>query len=163
MIISTLRVPAFPFARGLPTLSRVCEGHNQAFANFEGVPRYILYDNAKVAIKEIADDGKRERTEEFSKPQSHDLSFEAKFGRPGKGNHKEMVEGLVGYTLRIFMVPVQRAASSQELNAYLRVEQAFGCRHLNRDRLRMATPAWATRVREINLYGSFQFISRLRE
>ncbi len=75
------------------------------------MPRSILYDNAKIAIKEITDDRKRKLTEQFSKPQSHDLSFEAKFGRPGEGNHKEMVEGLVGYALRNFMVPVQRAAS----------------------------------------------------
>ena len=29
------------------------EGHNQAFAYFGGVPRTILYDNTKIAVKEI--------------------------------------------------------------------------------------------------------------
>ena len=45
--------------------------------------------------------------------------FEAKFGRPGKGNDKGMVEGLVGYARRDFLVPVPRAANWQELNVHL--------------------------------------------
>jgi len=42
-----------------------------------------------------------------------------KFGRPGKGNDKGNVEGLVGYARRNFMVPVPRVASWEELNAHL--------------------------------------------
>ena len=53
--------------------------------------------------------------------QSHYL-FAAQFGRPGKGNDKGNVEGLVGYARRNFMVPVPRAASWEELNAHLRKE-----------------------------------------
>jgi hypothetical protein len=56
---------------------------------------------------------------EFSGLQSHYL-FAAKFGRPGKGNDKGNVEGLVGYARRNFMVPVPRAASWEELNQHLR-------------------------------------------
>ena len=85
------------------------EGHNQAFAYFGGVPRTILYDNTKIAVKEIAGDGERKPTEAFSGLQSHYL-FAARFGRPGKGNDKGNVEGLVGYARRNFMVPVPRAA-----------------------------------------------------
>lgn len=59
------------------------EGHNQAFAYFGGVPRTILYDNTRIAVKEIAGDGERKPTEAFSGLQSHYL-FAAKFGRPGK-------------------------------------------------------------------------------
>jgi transposase len=95
-----------------------CEGHNQAFAYFGGVPRTILYDNTKIAVKEITGDGERKPTVEFSGLQSHYL-FAAKFGRPGKGNDKGNVEGLVGYARRNFMVPVPRAASWEELNAQL--------------------------------------------
>jgi transposase len=61
-IVSTLHVPAFPHARALPALSRVCEGHNQAFAYFEGAPRSILYDDTKIAIAEITGDGERKPT-----------------------------------------------------------------------------------------------------
>ncbi len=112
---------AFVVAFPAENTESFCEGHNQAFAYFEGVPRSILYDNTKIAVKEITGDGERKPTEEFSKLQSHYL-FEAKFGRPGKGNDKGMVEGLVGYARRNFLVPVPRAASWEELNAHL-VEQ----------------------------------------
>ena len=95
------------------------EGHNQAFAYFGGAPRAILYDNTRIAVKEIAGDGERKPTEAFSGLQSHYL-FAAKFGRPGKGNDKGNVEGLVGYARRNFMVPVPRVASWEELNAHLR-------------------------------------------
>ena len=94
------------------------DGHNQAFAYFGGVPRTILYDNTRIAVKEIAGDGERKPTEAFSGLQSHYL-FAAKFGRPGKGNDKGHVEGLVGYARRNFLVPVPRAASWEELNAHL--------------------------------------------
>ena len=67
-------------------------------------------------MKEIAGDGERRPTEAFSELQSHYL-FAAKFGRPGKGNDKGNVEGLVGYARRNFMVPVPRVASWEELNA----------------------------------------------
>src|SRR3954454_12005190 len=95
------------------------EGHNQAFAYWGGVPRTILYDNTRLAVKEITGDGERKPTEAFSGLQSHCL-FAARFGRPGKGNDKGNVEGLVGYARRNFMVPVPRAASWEELNELLR-------------------------------------------
>lgn len=95
-----------------------CEGHGEAFAYFGGVPRTILYDNTKIAVVEITGDGERKTTEEFSRLKSHYL-FEAKFGRPGKGNDKGNVEGLVGYARRNFMVPVPRASSWEDLNAQL--------------------------------------------
>jgi transposase len=97
------------------------EGHNQAFAYFGGVPRTILYDNTRIAVKEIAGDGERRPTEAFSGLQSHYL-FAAKFGRPGKGNDKGNVEGLVGYARRNFLVPVPHLASWEELNAHLLAE-----------------------------------------
>ena len=94
------------------------EGHNQAFAYFGGVPNTMLYDNTRIAVKEITGAGERKPTEAFSGLQSHYL-FAAKFGRPGKGNDKGNVEGLVGYARRNFMVPVPRVASWKELNAQL--------------------------------------------
>src|SRR5450631_1318514 len=99
------------------------EGHNQAFAYFGGVPRTILYDNTRIAVKEITGDGERRPTEAFSGLQSHYL-FAAKFGRPGKGNDKGNVEGLVGYARRNFMVPVPHVGSWEELNTQL----LEGCR-----------------------------------
>ena len=48
--------------------------------------------------------GKRQRTRVFTELQSHYL-FEDRFGRPGKGNDKGKVEGLVGYARRKLGLP----------------------------------------------------------
>src|SRR5208283_4235756 len=90
-------------------------GHVRAFAYFEGVPRQILYDNTKLAVAKILGGGERKKTRAFSELQSHYL-FEEKFGRPGKGNDKGKVEGLVGYARRNFLVPIPRVSNWEELN-----------------------------------------------
>ena len=83
-----------------------------------GVPRSILYDNTKLAVARILGDGRRQRTRAFTELQSHYL-FEDRFGRPGKGNDKGKVEGLVGYARRNFLVPVPSFESFDALNACL--------------------------------------------
>ena len=50
--------------------------------------------------------------------QSHYL-FQDRFGRPGKGNDKGNVEGLVCYARRNFLVPIPVFESFEALNAYL--------------------------------------------
>src|SRR6478735_3097560 len=52
----------------------------------------------------------------FAELQSHYL-FADRFGRPGKGNDKGKVEGLVGYVRRNFMTPFPVADSFDALNA----------------------------------------------
>ena len=96
-----------------------------------GVPQSILYDNTKIAVARILGDGRRRRTRVFSELQSHYL-FTDRFGRPGKGNDKGKVEGLVGYARRNFLVPVPAFESFDALNAHL-VEC---CRKRQGDRLR---------------------------
>jgi transposase len=113
------------------TSEAFCDGHNLGFAFFGGVPRSILYDNSKLAVARILGDGTRQRTKVFSELQSHYL-FADRFGRPGKGNDKGKVEGLVGYARRNFMVPIPHAARFAEFNAYL----LEGCRRRFNDRLR---------------------------
>ena len=120
-------VMAFP----AETTEAFVEGHNQAFAYFGGVPRSILYDNTKLAVARILGDGTRKKTQVFSELQSHYL-FAERFGRPGKGNDKGKVEGLVGYARRNFLVPVPRCASWAELNAGLLAQ----CRQRRQQRLR---------------------------
>jgi transposase len=107
-------VMAFP----AETTEAFLEGHNHAFAYFGGVPRTILYDNTKIAVARILGDGARMKTRAFTELQSHYL-FAEKFGRPGKGNDKGKVEGLVGYARRNFMVPRPRFATWEEFNAQL--------------------------------------------
>ena len=107
-----------PFFKAYPAevAEAFCEGHVAAFAFFGGIPRSILYDNTKLAVAQILGDGRRTRSRMFSTLQSHYL-FEDKFGRPGKGNDKGKVEGLVGYVRRHFMVPMPVADSFDALNA----------------------------------------------
>jgi transposase len=113
------------------TTEAFCDGHVRAFAFFDGVPQSILYDNTKIAVARILGDGKRQRTRVFSELQSHYL-FIDRFGRPGKGNDKGKVEGLVGYARRNFLVPIPVFESFEALNAHLLV----GCRKRLADRLR---------------------------
>ena len=66
----------------------------------------------------ILGDGRRQRTRVFTEVQSHYL-FSDRFGRPGKGNDKGKVEGMVGYIRRNFLVPVPSFESFDALNAHL--------------------------------------------
>src|ERR1700712_207919 len=105
------------------TTEAFCAGHVAAFAFFGGVPLSILYDNTKLAVARILGDGSRQRTRVFSELQSHYL-FAERFGRPGKGNDKGKLEGLVGLARRNFLVPVPRVSSYAVLNELL----LAGCR-----------------------------------
>ena len=60
--------------------------------------------------------GRRQRSKMFAELQSHYL-FDDRFGRPGKGNDKGKVEGLVGYARRNIMTPLPVAESFDALNA----------------------------------------------
>ena len=108
----------FVVAYPAETTEAFCDGHVRAFAFFGGVPRSILYDNTKIAVAHILGDGERQRTRVFSELQSHYL-FEDRFGRPGKGNDKGKVEGLVGYARRNFLVPLPVFDSFEALNTHL--------------------------------------------
>jgi hypothetical protein len=121
------------FVVGYPaeTTEAFCDGHVQAFSFFGGVPQSILYDNTKIAVARIFGDGKRQRTRIFAELQSHYL-FRDRFGRPGKGNDKGKVEGLVGYARRNFLVPLPVFESFEALNAFL----VDCCRRRMADRLR---------------------------
>lgn len=111
------------------TTEAFLDGHVSAFAFFGGVPRSILYDNLKLAVARICSDGKRERTRAFTGLVSHYL-FQDRFGRPGKGNDKGKVEGLVKFSRANFLTPVPIAASHEALNTLL----AERCRLRQSDR-----------------------------
>lgn len=109
-----------PFIKAYPaeTTEAFLDGHVSAFAYFGGVPQSILYDNTKLAVARILCDGTRTRTQAFTGLVSHYL-FRDRFGRPGKGNDKGKVEGLVKNGRRRFLTPVPSASSYDELNAKL--------------------------------------------
>ena len=100
------------------TTEAFCDGHVAAFAFFGGVPASVLYDNTSIAVAKILGDGTRKRTRAFSELQSHYL-FEDRFGRPGKGNDKGNVEGMIGFGRRNYMVPMPRFESFEALNIWL--------------------------------------------
>ncbi len=100
------------------TTEAFLDGHVSAFAFLGGVPRSILYDNTRLAAAKILGYGRRKRTRVFTELQSHHL-FEDRFGRPGKGNDKGKVEGMVGYIRRNFLVPVPSFDRFDALNVHL--------------------------------------------
>ena len=108
------------FVKAYPgeTTEAFLDGHVSAFAFLGGVPQSILYDNTKLAVARILGAGRRKRTRAFTEVQSHYL-FDDRFGRPGKGNDKGKVEGLVGYMRRNFLVPIPSFDSFDALNAHL--------------------------------------------
>jgi hypothetical protein len=89
-----------------------------AFAFFGAVPQSVLYDNDRCLVAKIMSDGTRNRTQRFSAMLSHYV-IRDRYGRPGKGNDKGKVEGLVGYARRNFMVPMPRFPSWDAFNDYL--------------------------------------------
>ena len=107
------------------------DGHVHAVAFFGAVALSIVYDNDRCLVSRIERDGTRRRTRLFSGFLSHYLIGD-RYGRPGKGNDKGAVEGLVGWSRRNFMVPLPRFASLEALNLYL--EQR--CRERQGDVLR---------------------------
>jgi transposase len=131
------------FVKAYPaeTSEAFCDGHNAAMTFFGGVPLSILYDNTKIAVARILGHGQRIRSRIFSELQSHYL-FADRFGRPGKGNDKGKVEGLVGYARRNFMVPIPRFASYALFNAHLEA----CCRRRQADRLRGHTETIGERL-----------------
>ena len=91
-----------------------------AFAFFGGVPQSVLYDNDRCLVSRILADGTRRRARLFGGFLSHYLVRD-RYGRPGKGNDKGAVEGLVGFARRNFMVPLPRFAGWDAFN--LRLEE----------------------------------------
>ena len=107
-------IRAYPAA----TAEAWMDGHVHAFAFFGGVPRSVLYDNDRCLVSRILPDGTRQRAGLFSGFLSHYL-IQDRYGRPGKGNDKGGVEGLIGYARRNFMVPIPRFPSWEAFNAWL--------------------------------------------
>lgn len=98
-------------------LEAFLEAQQRMFDYFGGIPNRLIFDNAKVAVKEgfgkhaVATDGYRAFAAHYA--------FKTDFCNIASGNEKGLVENLVGYSRRNFMVPVPRAKSIEELNEHL--------------------------------------------
>jgi transposase len=121
-----------PFVMALPSQSQEAffEGHVQAFTFLGGVPHQLVYDNLKTAVKEVLEGKNREEQTAFIAFRSHHL-FESRFCTPAAAHEKGLVEGLVGYARRNWLVPIPEYDTWNELNAYLWQQcQAEGERRL---------------------------------
>ena len=98
-------------------LEAFLEAQQRMFDYFEGIPSRLIFDNAKVAVKEgfgkhaVATDGYRAFAAHYA--------FKTDFCNIASGNEKGLVENLVGYSRRNFMVPVPKANNIEELNTQL--------------------------------------------
>ena len=90
----------------------------QVFQYFGGVPKRVIFDNGKVAVKDGF--GANARKQAGYAALSAHYGFEAVFCNPASGNEKGLVEGLVGYIRRNVCVPVPRTEDMDELNQMLR-------------------------------------------
>ena len=108
------------FARAYPTQRQEAffEGHIQAFQHFQGIPHRLSYDNLKIAVQYILDEGGRQEQKAFVAFRSHYL-FESHYCTPGQGHEKGRVEDGVGFARRRFMVPIPVVDSFEELNDHL--------------------------------------------
>ena len=124
-------VKAFPAA----TTEAFCEGHNAAFRYFGGVPRRHPLRQHDLGAGE--DSGRRQAPSGpgCSVNCSRTILFSDRLGRPGKGNDKGKVEGLVGYARRNFMVPAPRFPSWEAFNEQLEAQ----CLNNRKRRLRRHT------------------------
>ena len=86
----------------------------QVFQYFGGVPRRVIFDNGKVAVKDGFDAHARKQAG-YAALAAH-YGFEAVFCNPASGNEKGLVEGLVGYIRRNTCVPIPRVDTMEELN-----------------------------------------------
>ena len=109
-----------PFVTALPSQAQEAffEGHARAFDFLGGVPRELVYDNLKAAVKRILKEGEREEQTAFIAFRSHYL-FESRFCTPRQGHEKGLVEGLVGYARRNWLVPIPEFETWDEFNAFL--------------------------------------------
>lgn len=94
------------------------EGHRLAFEFFGGVPKRVIYDNLKTAVKKVLKGTRREEQEAFIALRCH-YAFAADFCNVRQAHEKGQVENGVGFIRRNFLVPVPQVASLEEFNALL--------------------------------------------
>lgn len=84
------------------------------FDFYEGVAKRIIFDNAKVAVKEGF--GAYAKVQDKYKALAAHYAFQCDFCNIAAGHEKGLVEGLVGWARRNILVPVPRVETIEELN-----------------------------------------------
>lgn len=93
------------------------EGIVQGLEHFGGTPQKIIFDNARVAVKEGFGHHAK-ATDKYLSLSAH-YSFRPVFCNPAQGHEKGLVEGLVGLVRRNAFVPIPNISTLEELNAML--------------------------------------------
>jgi len=94
------------------------DGLVSTFSFLKHVPKKIIFDNLKPAVKKVLTGKERILQEAFLKFQSF-YCFESEFCGPGKGNEKGMVENLVKYVENNYFLPRPEFTSFDTLNSSL--------------------------------------------
>ena len=87
------------------------------FTALGGVPRKVIFDNARVAVKKGF--GAHAEMQDGYAALSAFYAFDAEFCNPASGHEKGLVEGLVGWARRNILVPVPHIPDLSELNQML--------------------------------------------
>lgn len=93
------------------------EGIVKGFEYFGGVPQKMIFDNARVAVKEGFGHHAK-ATDKYLALSAH-YAFRPIFCNPAQGHEKGLVEGLVGLVRRNYFVPMLHIDSLEELNTGL--------------------------------------------
>lgn len=91
------------------------EAHILGFEYFTGIPKRLIFDNAKVAVKEGF--GAHAVMQDSYKALAAHYAFQCDFCNIAAGHEKGLVEGLVGWVRRNVFVPLPRVETMDELNA----------------------------------------------
>jgi len=121
LFVGRLCYSKIPFLTASPNQQQeaLFEGHDKTFDFFGGVPHTVWYDRMSQAVKKALPGHRPEEQEAFIAFRSHYL-FESRFCNPREAHEKGLVENLVGYARRNYMVPVPEVDSFRELNDLLR-------------------------------------------
>jgi transposase len=111
------------FLKAYPTegFEAVADGHVSAYKFFRGIPPEHLYDNMSTVVKSFCRGLGRELTESFLALRSHYL-FRSHLCNVGQANEKGVVENLIGYSRRNFLVPVLSFPRWEAFNDYLETQ-----------------------------------------
>ena len=93
------------------------DAFSRVFEELGGVPSRVIFDNARVAVKEGF--GVHAKKQKGYTALSAHYAFTAEFCNPASGHEKGLVEGLVGWARRNIFVPVPHVESLSDLNEIL--------------------------------------------
>ncbi len=132
------------------------DGHVRAFEHFGFVPKRILYDNLKAAVRKHLAGSQRELTVRFQALVAH-YAFDARFARPREGHDKGGVESR-GKAIRWqHLTPLQEADTLDEVSRELLSGLDASMDRPRRRGDRSIRALWAEEIAEMLMLPSIPF------